>query len=217
MKDRGLASRKQEKMAIALEPEDGTSSSMLRRIKSLSDATSWARFYELYSPMIQRFALKSGLTAVEAQDVVQNTMLNVTREIGEFQYDRTKGSFKTWLFNCVRWRIVDAFRARPKNMVQLDKTEPQGNGEGRSWEPSESVFEKIWDDEWSEQLRREALEEVKKKASSAHFQIFYLYAVEGMASKQVAEMVGTSVAQVYLVRCRLGRMFKKQLSSLKHI
>jgi RNA polymerase sigma-70 factor (ECF subfamily) len=201
-------------MAITLEPEAGTRSSVLRRIKCLSDATGWHRFYELYSPMIQRFAMKSGLTLPEAQEVVQNTMISVAKEIGNFEYDRSKGTFKSWLFHCVRWRIVDVLRGRPKHTIQLESSQPTATGEIHSLEPGVSVFEQIWDDEWSEQLRREALEQVKKKASSAHFQIFYLYAVEGMPPREVADMVGTSVAQVYLVRCRLGRMFNKELSLL---
>jgi len=45
------------------------------------------------------FALKGGLTAVEAQDVVQETMISVAKHMPTFEYDPAIGSFKTWLLN----------------------------------------------------------------------------------------------------------------------
>jgi RNA polymerase sigma factor (sigma-70 family) len=191
---------------------DKTRSSLLEEIKRLSNASGWRRFHELYAPLIQRFALRSGLTRVESDEVVQNTMLRVVERISEFDYDRERGSFKSWLLKCAKWRILDAIRARPKNTLQLAT---DGNA-GPSLMPV-AVFESAWDDEWAEHQKQIALEGVKKKSSAAHFQIFCLYVIDGLSARKVAEMVGVTVAQVYLVRCRLGRMLKNELTALRDV
>ena len=190
---------------------DKTRSSLLRDIRRLSDTSGWQEFYELYTPLIQRFALKLGLSPSESDDVVQNTMVRVAEQIPKFEYNREKGSFKNWLLGCAKWRILDVLRARPKNTFHI-ATEGPGGGPVL---PELSVFEPAWDDEWAEHQKRMALEAVRKKSSAVHFQIFYLYVIDGLPAVQVAEMIGVTVARVYLVRCRLGRLLKHELTNLR--
>lgn len=218
MKEFQAAVRRRGKMLSLVDEQSGTNSSLLRQIKSLSNAPGWMLFYQTYGPMIERFALKSGLSAAESQDVVQRTMYQVSKVITDFTYDRAKGSFKSWLFNNAKWRIVDVLRERPKNTVDLQRTPPssvQGQSGAEPWEPGVSVFERIWEDEWEEQLKRDALEAVKKRVSGVHFQIFCLYVLEGLSAAKVAEMVGVRVAQVHLIRTRVGRWVKKELAALR--
>jgi RNA polymerase sigma-70 factor (ECF subfamily) len=217
MKEFQAAVRRRGKMLSLVDEQSGTNSSLLRQIKSLSNAPGWMLFYQTYGPLIERFALKSGLNAAESQDVVQNTMIQVSKAITDFTYDRARGSFKSWLFNNAKWRIVDILRARPKGTVDLQRSSQGAVGAPgpESWEPGVSVFERIWDDEWEDQLKRDALEEVRKKVSGVHFQIFCLYVLEGLPAAKVAEMVGVRVAQVHLIRTRVGRLVRRELAALR--
>jgi RNA polymerase sigma-70 factor (ECF subfamily) len=216
MKDLRTAARSQDKMSTVFAEERGTNSSLLRTIKSLSNAPGWTAFYETYGPLVERFAAKFGLTFAEREDVVQITMLQVVKKIPTFEYDRERGSFKAWLFKSAKWRILDIIRDRPKNTFDFER-EPRADDDAppRAWEPSVSIFEKIWDQEWEGQLLRDALEEVRKKVSGVHFQIFCLNVLEDLPARRVAEMVGVRTAQVHLVKCRIGRMIKKQLAQLR--
>jgi RNA polymerase sigma-70 factor (ECF subfamily) len=78
-----------------------------------------------------------------------------------------------------------------------------------------SCFEKLWDEEWEQQIQRDALEVVKNKVSGVHYQLFCLYVLEGLPAAKVAEMVGVRVAQVHLVKCRVGRLVRKELAALR--
>ncbi len=213
MKELRHAVRNKGGMLSLHEDSIPTESSLLREIKSLSNAQGWTRFYRTYAPMIERFALKSRLSPTESQDVVQNTMIQVAKTIPEFEYDRDKGKFKSWLFKCARWRIADIQRARPKHTVDFQRNPATIGDESEldTWDPGISVFEKLWDEEWEQVIQREALEEVKKKISGIHYQIFCLNVLEELPASKVAEMVGVRVAQVHLVKCRVSRLFKKEL------
>src|SRR5438132_294694 len=89
-----------------------TRHSLLSRLKNWDDSESWSDFFNTYWRLIFNFACKAGLTEAEAQDVVQQTVIEVSQKIREFKYDPKRGSFKTWLLQLTRWRIQDQFRKR---------------------------------------------------------------------------------------------------------
>src|SRR6516225_10349380 len=100
-------------------PDHGTSletrPSLLDRLKTGDDVQSWQEFYRIYGGLIRFFAQKAGLTADEAEEVVQETAIGVSRGLPEFVYNPKVCRFKTWLLNLARWRIQDQLRKRRSN------------------------------------------------------------------------------------------------------
>src|SRR5688572_25215242 len=74
-----------------------TRESLLSRIKDVSRDDSWKEFFDTYWRLIYGSARKSGLSDAEAQDVVQETMLTLAKQITKFDHRNRKGSFKGWL------------------------------------------------------------------------------------------------------------------------
>ena len=72
-----------------------TRASLLDRLRDVEDQPSWQRFFDTYWRLIHGVALKAGLTEVEAQEVVQETVISVARHLPEFRYDPKVCSFKT--------------------------------------------------------------------------------------------------------------------------
>jgi len=70
---------------------------LLSRLEDRGDQDSWKDFFDTYWRLIYSVAVKSGLTEAEAQDVVQETIISVARDIHKFERDRALGSFKGWL------------------------------------------------------------------------------------------------------------------------
>src|SRR5262245_30056173 len=96
-----------------------TRQSLLRKLKDLADDQSWREFFETYSDLIYAMARKKGLSAAEADEVVQETVIVVARKMVTFDY-RTDGSFKAWLMKLANWRIIDQFRRRSRPEASLD-------------------------------------------------------------------------------------------------
>src|ERR1043166_6756554 len=95
-----------------------TRESLLLRLKDWDDQKSWRDFFELYWRLIYGVAIKAGLTEIEAQEVLQETVISFAKEIKTFQYDRSKGRFKSWLLQITRRRIADEFRKRKPHDAQ---------------------------------------------------------------------------------------------------
>src|SRR5262245_6158027 len=89
-----------------------TRATLLLRLKDWQDQASWEQFFDTYWKLIYGFARKAELTEQEAQDVVQETMFAVAKHMPAFTYNPARGSFKGWLMNMARWRIVDQLRKR---------------------------------------------------------------------------------------------------------
>jgi len=100
-----------------------TRATLLERLKNWQDDSSWQDFFDTYWKLIYHVAINRGLTKEEAQDVVQETMLTVAKQMPNFKYDRKIGSFKSWLLNTTRWRIADQFRKRWKVAVTRSASE----------------------------------------------------------------------------------------------
>src|ERR1700751_1573386 len=89
-----------------------TRRSLVDRLANWGDQRRWQEFFDTYWKLIYSTARKSGLTDQEAQEVVQETIITVAKKIDKLRYDPAIGSFKGWLLQITRWRIVDQFRKR---------------------------------------------------------------------------------------------------------
>jgi RNA polymerase sigma-70 factor (ECF subfamily) len=107
-----------------------TRQSLLGRLKDWSDDQSWRDFFETYWRLIYSTARKSGLSDAEAQEVVQETVIAVAKQMSAFKYDPALGTFKGWLKLVIRRRVVDQYRKRKPHEVGLASFGPADSGTG---------------------------------------------------------------------------------------
>ena len=91
-----------------------TRESLLSRLKGTSADESWREFFDTYWRLIYHNATKAGLSDEDAQEVAQETMIALTKNISECRYNPAHCSFKTWLMNLTRWKILDRLRLNQK-------------------------------------------------------------------------------------------------------
>ncbi len=199
---------------------------LIERLKNWDDQESWRQFFDTYWKLIYGVAIKSGLTHPEAQDVVQETVISVSKSMHNFKADPAYGSFKAWLLNLTRWRITDQFRKRGRGAKERE--EPPNSGAGSESEatptaveeeqvpdPAGNALETIWNDEWDKHIVDAALEKVKQQSSAKHYQIFFLQAIKQIPSAKVAKTLNVNVDQVYLIKHRLTKIFEEALKELE--
>ncbi len=203
----------------AREELHSTRSSLLGRLRDWEDQDSWREFFNTYWKFIYSMGLRSGLSDQEAEDVVQETVLSVAKKMPDFVYDPAKCSFKGWLMHVTRLRIKDQLRRRQSVLRQPSA----GDRENRETSTVERVadptagaeLDNTWHDEWERNLVDAAMERVKLRVKPEHYQIFYLSAVKGLGTREVAKMLDVSLGQVYLVRHRLAKDVKREVERLK--
>jgi RNA polymerase sigma-70 factor (ECF subfamily) len=194
--------------------------SLIGRLKNWDDRVGWQHFFENYWRLIFRTATRAGLTASEAQEVVQETVLSVARRIKDFQPDPAFGSFKGWLLVITRRRIADQFRKRsPEEWRQQREKEKNRTGTGtasidRIADPAHDPWEKVWDEEWKQNLADAALETIKQKVSPKQYKMFYLHVLKGQSAASVCKALKVNIGQVYLAKHRVSVLLKKEVKRL---
>ncbi len=194
-----------------------TRQSLLSRLKNQNDQESWKAFFDTYWKLIYNAAIRAGLTAAEAQDVVQETVIAISKKIPEFVYDPARCSFKTWLMRQTSWRIVSQFR---KRMPIVSSKAEDGTGTGtatidRIPDSRVPALEALWDDEWERNLLEAAANRVKARVDAKQYQIFDLCILKKWPVPKVAKDLKITAARVYLTKHRIGKLIKKEIDYLK--
>ena len=193
-----------------------THASLIARLKDWQDQSSWNEFFETYWKLIYGVARKSGMTDAEAQDVVQETMVSVVKHMPGFNYDPAVGSFKAWLLNMTRWRIIDQIRKRPPPASHRPLSEGTGTGTVEQViDPKSQELDKVWDAEWEKNLLDAAVASVKRKLDPQKYQIFDFYVNKEWPPEKVAERFQISVDQVYLAKHRITDLIKAEVARLE--
>lgn len=204
-----------------------TRASLLSRIKDWQDRESWQDFFDTYWRLIYGTARKAGLTDAEAQDIVQETVISVARNVEGFKYDPAVCSFKTWMLQLTRWRIINQLKKRRRDPGSVAADSPsfspahfRNQSEGtatadRIPDPAGIDLEAVWDEEWEKNLLAAALERLKRKVDPAQLQVFDLYCIEGWPAQKVAQTLGVGLGRVYLAKHRVGRLLKRELQALQ--
>lgn len=194
-----------------------TRATLIQRLKNWQDQSSWQEFFDIYWKLIYGVARQSGMTDAEAQDVVQDTLISVARHMPAFKYDPAIGSFKTWLLNMTRWRIVDQVRKRAPAAAHSasDDTATGTRTIDRIVDPASQHLDKLWDAEWEKNLLAAAVDRVKRRLDPQKFQIFDCYVNREWPPDKVAGTFGVSVDQVYLAKHRVTEMIKDEVRRLE--
>ena len=191
---------------------------LLSRLEDRDDQDSWKDFFDTYWRLICSVAVKSGLTEAEAQEVVQETIISVARDIQKFKRDRALGSFKGWLRNIIRWRIADQLRKRTRaswgdaSQTGADLPRPDV---AEIPDPADSAAESVWEEEWQSNLLKAAMETIKSRVKEEHYQIFDLYVIQQWPVRQVGRALRVNVGLVYLVKYRMSALLKKEIRRLE--
>jgi RNA polymerase sigma factor (sigma-70 family) len=205
-------------MTLLVEDPIPTRYTLLSRLEDRGDQDSWKDFFDTYWRLIYSVAIKSGLTEAEAQDVVQETIISVARDIHKFERDRALGSFKGWLRNIIRWRIADQLRKRTRASWRDDSRTGEGLPRPDVAEipdPAVGGLESEWEEEWQNNLLKAALETIKSRVREEHYQIFDLYVLQQWPVRKVARALGVNVGLVYLVKYRVSALLKKEVRRLE--
>lgn len=194
-----------------------TRDSLLERLKNLDDGASWSDFFQRYWKFVYQVARQSGLTHHESEEVVQETVITVSRRIPEFHYDPKVCSFKTWLQNLTRWRIVDQLRKRQR----ANRSQSASTAEGDRPplldtlpDPASIQLGEIWDQEWREHLFRTAVQRVKGRVAPEQYQMFDLYVLKQHSVREVMRELEVGAAAVYLAKHRVSALIRKEVKNL---
>lgn len=185
-----------------------TRRTLLERLRRTRvDEGSWYDFFDTYSRLIYSVARKSGLGHADAEDVVQATVLKVSRYISRFEVDPGRGRFRNWVCLITKQQIANHYR-KARRLPPIEEPDPANVEALPEIEDPVDQWETLWDNEVLEHANDMALAQVKQRVSPKQYQVFHLYCVKGHDVKQITAMLGVSANEVYLAKNRVLPIYK---------
>jgi RNA polymerase sigma-70 factor (ECF subfamily) len=179
-----------------------TSDTLLRRLKVAGpNDPVWKQFEEIYSPLIRRWVGNVPGLDGEVDDVTQEVMAIVSREIPRFVRYR-EGSFRAWLRTMTAHRVRTAWRRR-RRVANLGRELDQTNLFLDQMADSSTGLAKRLDDEHDDHVLKSLLASVRGDFTEETWTAFQKFAVEGRAAAEVAAELKTTVNAVIKAKSRV--------------
>lgn len=180
-----------------------TSHSLLQRLRHPTlDGQAWARFVALYTALLYRWARTWGLQAEDANDVVQDVLLVLLRELPSYR-PMPNIRFRSWLWAVTRNRVRCLQRKRFPLLP------------GRDLDAEFAAADPLSEQAAAEELAlltRRAADLLQNDFQPATWQAFWETAVNGRSGKEVAQELGMAVGAVYAARFRVQQRIREELA-----
>jgi RNA polymerase sigma factor (sigma-70 family) len=196
-----------------------TRDSLLSRLKDWNNQDSWQVFFNTYWKLIYSVARKAGLDDAEAQDAVQETILSVAKEMADFKYDKSKGSFKGWLKVITKRRVADILRKRYRQHAAGQMNFDDTGVEAEIALQANSNFDQLdhaWEEEWQTRVMEAALERIKRSCPPQQFQMFELLCLERHPIANIAKTLNVSRIAVHVAAHRVKKLLKAEVKRLEN-
>lgn len=185
---------------------DTTRPTLLLRVRHRDDQSAWKEFFDLYFPLLSRYARHRGLAQDQADEIAQDCMKVLAETMGSFDYSRDRGTFKGYLFTLVVRRIGDTLRRkRPQQagtrvFEDLAETEPS---------PDER-----WEANWLRSHLLFCLQRIENEYTDSTIAAFKLHVLDEWSVEKVCEALKLSANQVYLAKSRVTQRLRREMTEL---
>lgn len=188
-----------------------TSGSLLGRLaRGPHDAAAWDEFVCRYGPRILQWCRSWNLQPADADDVCQNVLLAVARQMANFRYDPSK-SFRAWLKTIARAAWCDWLEAMRR----------PGRGDGGDAyrllesEVARDDLAARLEEQFDAELLELAIGQVRLRVEPRTWEAFRLTAFEGVAGAEAAERLGMKVATVFVAKSKVRKMLQEAIQQLE--
>lgn len=178
---------------------------LLEKIKA-GDYQAFEQIVLRYQDRVYGLALSMLRDEVDAQDVVQETFLNVFRKVASFRGD---AAFSSWLYRITANNAMMKLRTRKRDTtVSLEENMPRFDSEGHFAVPMQDWTRRV-DDVLESRELGEQIKAAVAQLPEKYRIVFLLSDVEELSMKEVGDILELSIPNVK-TRLHRARIFIRQ-------
>lgn len=188
---------------------NSTSHSFLERFRTAPDEQDWQRFVNLYSPFLRGWLSRQGLQGADLDDLVQEVLAVVVRELPTFRPNAHAGAFRGWL------RAILLNRCR--EFWRHGRAQPAAGGGSafadmlHNLEDANASLSQVWNREHDAHVARQLLLRIVPDFDANTRAAFQRVVLDGIKPAAVAAELGLSVNAVLLAKSRILRRLRQEL------
>lgn len=189
-----------------------TPRSLLERLRHEPEAVSWKRLVDLYTPWLQAWFHQYHLADADVDDLVQDVLAVVVREMPTFAHNQQRGAFRRWLRTIALNRLKGFWRDRRTGPLVttseeaaklLDQLPDPASDPDRQWEQEHDQF-----------IVRRALELIEPEFTPSTWTAFTRQVIDRVRPAEVAAELGLTANAVVLAKFRVMRHLRRELDGL---
>lgn len=184
-----------------------TSLSLLDRLRKSSDEADWSRLVEAYSPLLRAWLVRYDVQTADADDLVQDVLVVVHRELPSFQHNHRPGAFRSWLRQIVVYRLRNFWRSRGRLIAVGSDTDLEE--QLRQLEDDSSVLSQSWDREHNLAVARKLLEMIESRFTDSTRLVFRRLVLDGADADTVSAETGQSLNAIFTAKSRVLRELRR--------
>ena len=189
-----------------------TSLSLLARLRCSPESESWNRLVNLYEPLIRAWLRKYDVQDSDADDLLQEVLLAVSKDVSKFDHGGHPGAFRGWLKAILVNRLRKFWRARDHR--------PQARGDSdidarlaRLDDPA-SEMSQIWNRQHDQYVLRQLLALVEPHFAPSTWKAFCRVAFDGARADVVAKELKISLNAVFIAKSRVLSRLRQEAEGL---
>ena len=189
-----------------------TSLSLLDSARRATSHEAWQRLEGIYSPLLRHWLLRLEVAASEVEDLAQEVLLTVSRELPRFEHSGRAGAFRSWLRTILVNRVRDFWRSR--------KYRPAAVG-GSTWieqlqqlEDESSNASREWNLEHDRHVMARLLDNVRPRFEPKTWEAFHRQMFDGQRADVVAAALKMPLNSVYVARSRVLSTLRREAAGL---
>jgi RNA polymerase sigma-70 factor (ECF subfamily) len=191
---------------------DETSLSLLNRLRGSSDSETWDRLFGLYAPLLKAWLRKYDVQDSDADDLVQEVLMAVAKDVMSFDHNGRPGAFRTWLRSILVNRLRNFWRARGRR--------PQVRGDSdierrlAQLEDPASEMSQLWNRQHDRHVARQLLALTEPQFAANTWKAFRRVAIDGERPDVVAAELGISLNAVFVAKSRVLSKLRQEAEGL---
>lgn len=174
-----------------------------------SDA--WCELDSLYRPFIQGWLKNQHVEPFDADDLTQDVLTALYKELPEFNHSGRTGAFRSWLRTICLHRLLGYRRAQSSRARSVGGTDFYGQVLAV---PEEDPLLADWDREHDQAILRHLFTIVTAHFTPETLNVFRQLTIEGRTATEVATEFGMTAGAVYVVRSRVLRRLREEAERL---
>ena len=185
-----------------------TRETLLERIKDQSDSHAWEDFTLCYESFIHSVVYKMNISTNDREDLVQNILLKVWKAMPNFDFDKTKAKFRTWLSHVIKNTVIDFYRKK-----KLSSKEIQNESIDIAEDPNCSI-ESMIEKEWQIHVTKLAMNNIASKFTKRAVNAFKMH-LNGEPIDKISLQLKIKENSAYRLISRVKKYFILEINNLK--
>ncbi|MDP0490229.1 MAG: sigma-70 family RNA polymerase sigma factor [Verrucomicrobiota bacterium JB023] len=186
-----------------------TRHTLLQRACDPRDEGAWEEFVGHYRRFIYYILHQVGIDSDDRDDVCQQILLILTRDLGS--YDRSRSKFRTWLSTVIRNAAFTHLRSRKRYQIRIETLGRQVHFDDPGDGPSE--LDQVIEMEWANYVSSLAMERVRSVFQGQAIEVFEM-SLDELPPDEIARRSNLTVSSVYTLRKRVKKRLYLEIRAL---